>query len=186
MPSPRGEVFHFIFHFHYLSGESINARRIREITWALASPGLVLILLSAHLSLSLSLSLRPFFILLSLTLLSLFTHHLFPLRCPFLCLYQSLHVIAALSPSSPRSPVTYPCFYFSPPLSSFFSRATASPLFLFFSYECFTLTMLLALPKRLTLDQHDWVRGPHGSCWLASSSVERSVLRRAPPPPPNP
>lgn len=37
------KFFHFIFHFHYLPGESINARRIREITWTLAFPGLVLI-----------------------------------------------------------------------------------------------------------------------------------------------
>ncbi len=123
MPSPRGEVFHFIFRFHYLSGESINARRIREITWALAFPGLVLILLSAHLSLSLShsvffSSLAP---LPSLPCSLLFTHHLShsSVLSSLLCPYQSLDVIAALLPSSPGSPVTYPYFYFSHPYLRF-------------------------------------------------------------------
>lgn len=38
------KFFHFIFHFHYLPSESINASRVRKITWASAFPGLVLIL----------------------------------------------------------------------------------------------------------------------------------------------
>lgn len=98
--SPRGEVFHFIF--HYLSGASINARRIREITWALAFPWP-----SAYppLCSSLSLSVSVFFFIIaplppspcSLCLHTIFpTLMYFPLS--FACLYQSLNVIATLLP----------------------------------------------------------------------------------------
>lgn len=52
----REGVFHFIFHFHYQSGESINARRIREITWL--SP-LMPWCLSLSLLIIFSLSLHP-------------------------------------------------------------------------------------------------------------------------------
>lgn len=127
MPSLRGEVFHFIFHFHYLSGESINARRIRKITWALAFPGLVLIVLSAHLSLSFFSSL-PFFLPCSLSLTTIFpTAMSFSLF--FACLYQSLNVLAALLPSSPRSPLTHHYFYFSYLYPRFYVRHCFSSLF---------------------------------------------------------
>ena len=159
VPSPRGEVFHFIFHFHYLSGESINARRIREITWALAFPGLVLILLSAHLSLPLCL----FFIRCSPTffaLLPLFTHHLshFSVLFSLLCLSLSIsgchrHSVAFFT----SLPCDIPLFLFLRPLSQFL----AMPLLLFsFFLSCVALNIPLALPTGLTLDQHDWTWPP--------------------------
>lgn len=55
-----GEVFPFYFPFHYLPGESINARRIREITWPLAFPALVLLHPWVHLPLFLALALYLF------------------------------------------------------------------------------------------------------------------------------
>lgn len=138
MPSPRGEVFHFIFHFHYLSGASINARRIREITWALAFPGLVLILLSARLSPSVL-----FFIRCSSTvfaLLSLFTHHLSHSNVlfPLLCLSLSISGCHSYSVAfSPLSSVTYSFFSISPTRIFVFNHATtASSLF---SWACRSL-----------------------------------------------
>ena len=148
------------------------------LAWCLSSSPLI------SLSLSLSLSLCPFFILLSLTLLSLFTHHLFPLRCPFLCLYQSFHVIAALSPSSPRSPVTYPCFYFSPPLSSFFSRATASPLFFFFFFLwVFRSHHAAGTPQAAHVGSAWLSPGPPWVLLAGQFLSRKKCLKKAPPPP---
>lgn len=108
--------------------------------------------------------------------LSLFTHHLSSVLPSLLCLYQSLDVIAALLPSSPRSPATYPYFYFFHPLSSFL----AMPLLRLSVSERVALTIQLALPMWLTLDQHDWARPP----WVLPAgqfSEKKKCLKKGPP-----
>lgn len=111
MPSWRGEVFHFTFHFHYLSAESINARRIREmrnymgsrLPWPGAYPPLC-----SSLSPSLFSSLAP-----SPSPPRL---HCLPTVFPvlFFSLLNLLIVMAALLPSDIQpissSPTLYCCF----------------------------------------------------------------------------
>lgn len=90
----------------------------------------------------------------------------FPLQCPFLSsLPLSISRCHNCSGAFFTSlPCDIPLFLFLPALSSF----VAMPLLLLSFCECVALAILLALPMRLTLDQHDWT-WPHGSCWLASS-----------------
>lgn len=116
-PVQEGKFSHFIFHFHYLPAESINARRIREITWTLAFPALVLIHPWVHPPLFLSL------------LSSIFSHPQLPYCCrfalsvptvspslqcrsPTLWIHQSLIIMSELLPSLPRSPALYSFLYF--------------------------------------------------------------------------
>ena len=72
-------------------------------------------------------------------------------------------------------PCDIPLFLFLPPLSSFLAVPLPLPSF----RECVALAIPLALPTRLTLDQHDWTWAP----WVLLAgqfSAKRSVLRRDP------
>lgn len=132
-----------------------------EITWALAFPGLVLILLCVHLFPSLfSCPLLLYLPRLPLTVC--------PPSSPFQFLSsQSLEVVAALLLLTPRSPLTCPNF-FLPPLFLFsvilllrrFVRVSFSPS---------------VVPLRLRLDQHDWA--PMGLEGWPNHSKERCLKK---------
>lgn len=172
-PVQEGKFFHFIFHFHYLPGESINARRIREITCTLAFPALALIHPWIHLPLFLSLL---FYLFSSTATLPLSCCSPFqPSLCPSSAPSSSLHLSISYYHPCPVIIFTRMRYYF---LYLYISLVLFFLDFYFFFLPSTslvlgtTVTIPLVLPVHFLLDQHDWT----GLFFVGSPVKEVSTL----------